>query len=127
MRRRRTVCLFGLSADPPTGAQGHVGIVRALQQLNEWDEIWVLPVYRHTFMVRYTRLMMCAGSLHAEWAFAGELLQTNYGTDHSVLSPCANNVYTRRRVNDWFPTHIGVRCATWRLRIWLRLFRRRRW
>jgi hypothetical protein len=51
-RRRRTVCLFGLSADPPTGAQGHVGIVRALQQLNEWDEIWVLPVYRHTFTVR---------------------------------------------------------------------------
>jgi hypothetical protein len=29
-----------------------VGIVRALQQLNEWDEIWVLPVYRHTFTVR---------------------------------------------------------------------------
>jgi hypothetical protein len=50
--RRRTVCLFGLSADPPTGAQGHVGIVRALQQMNEWDEIWVLPVYRHAFMVR---------------------------------------------------------------------------
>jgi nicotinic acid mononucleotide adenylyltransferase len=49
-RNRRTVCLFGLSADPPH--QGHVGIVQALQQRNEWDEIWVLPVYRHTFAVR---------------------------------------------------------------------------
>lgn len=48
---RRSVCLFGLSADPPTGQQGHLGIVQALQQLNEWDEIWVLPVYRHTYVV----------------------------------------------------------------------------
>lgn len=50
--RRRSVCLFGLSADPVTGNEGHVGIVKALQQHDEWDEIWVLPVYRHTFSVR---------------------------------------------------------------------------
>ena len=50
--RRRSVCLFGLSADPPTGMEGHLGIVRALQQQGEWDEVWVLPVYRHTFSVR---------------------------------------------------------------------------
>ena len=51
-QRRRSVCLFGLSADPPTGMEGHLGIVRALQQQGEWDEVWVLPVYRHTFSVR---------------------------------------------------------------------------
>lgn len=57
--RRRSVCLFGLSADPPTGIQGHVGIVQALQQQGEWDEVWVLPVYRHTFSVRAAVLSLC--------------------------------------------------------------------
>jgi hypothetical protein len=46
----RRVCLFGLSADPPTGHGGHVGIVRALR--TTFDDIRVLPVYRHTFRVR---------------------------------------------------------------------------
>lgn len=49
---KRKVCLFGLSADPPTNHQGHVGIIHALMQRNEWDEIWILPVYRHTYEVR---------------------------------------------------------------------------
>jgi hypothetical protein len=62
--------LFGLSADPPPGTGGHVGIVQALtqlrapaQQVNDdgdddngggefaFDEIRVLPVYRHTYAV----------------------------------------------------------------------------
>jgi hypothetical protein len=66
-RRCRNVCLFGLSADPPTGTGGHVGIVQALtllrapaQQQDDgddgvgyfaFDEIRVLPVYRHTYAV----------------------------------------------------------------------------
>lgn len=72
-RRCRNICLFGLSADPPTGTGGHVGIVHALtllrapapaaqQQLDDddddagvgcfaFDEIRVLPVYRHTYAV----------------------------------------------------------------------------
>ncbi|KAL7566910.1 hypothetical protein ACA910_008635 [Epithemia clementina (nom. ined.)] len=29
-RRRKNVCLFGISADPPTGTAGHVGIVQQL-------------------------------------------------------------------------------------------------
>jgi nicotinic acid mononucleotide adenylyltransferase len=52
MTFNKKICLFGLSADPPTGYGGHVGIVQALKQMGEWDEIWVLPVYRHTFAVR---------------------------------------------------------------------------
>jgi hypothetical protein len=102
-RRRRRVCLFGLSADPPTGVGGHYSIVQALCTLRRqvlprgtngtrdreaathefqstevapnslvhasvdgesesddvfplapymFDEVWVLPVYRHTFQVR---------------------------------------------------------------------------
>lgn len=108
-KTKKHVCLFGLSADPPTGVGGHAGIVRALRKLqcthsskttghddckNEddhdgcdcdgkdgmheddrqsslpkppshdnsavmepsrpyrFDEVWILPVYRHTFQVR---------------------------------------------------------------------------
>lgn len=63
----RKVCLFGLSADPPTGYGGHVGIVQALAALprnaaasklldskddnDAFDEIRVVPVYRHTYSV----------------------------------------------------------------------------
>ena len=51
MKRRRQVCLFGTSANPPTGDGGHKGIVKALSQTlgDRFDEIRVLPVYRHTF------------------------------------------------------------------------------
>lgn len=48
--RAKQVCLFGLSGDPPTGESGHVGIVKALSEL-DFDQIRVLPVYRHTFAV----------------------------------------------------------------------------
>ena len=45
----RSVCLFGLSANPPTGASGHQGIVRKLLSLEKFDEVWILPVYTHMF------------------------------------------------------------------------------
>lgn len=47
----RTVGLFGLSANPPTGAGGHLGLVRwALAQTHvPIDALWVVPVYRHVF------------------------------------------------------------------------------
>src|SRR5262245_39596359 len=56
----KTVLLFGLSADPPTGLEGHDGIVRwgaeslrfpAHETLPEApvDQVWVFPVYRHAF------------------------------------------------------------------------------
>lgn len=35
---RRRVCLFGLSADPPTGRGGHIGIVTYLSELDEFGE-----------------------------------------------------------------------------------------
>ena len=50
-KKRMKVCLFGLSADPPTGESGHVGIVKALSEMDEFDQVRVLPVYRHTFSV----------------------------------------------------------------------------
>lgn len=51
IKKIKKVCLFGLSGDPPTGESGHVGIVKALIALNVYDEIHILPVFRHTFPV----------------------------------------------------------------------------
>jgi nicotinic acid mononucleotide adenylyltransferase len=48
----RRVALFGLSANPPTGHSGHLGIVRFLVQTGLFDEIWVLPVYQHMFAAK---------------------------------------------------------------------------
>ena len=41
------VCVYGLSANPPTGEGGHATIVAHLRRM--FDEVWVLPVYRHAF------------------------------------------------------------------------------
>ena len=98
-KRPRSICLFGTSADPPTGIGGHRGIVVALSNLllpsagrqpvtgesgcstsvesNDadtsdssqqfrFDEIRVVPVYRHMFASKRgkqasydDRLQMC--------------------------------------------------------------------
>jgi nicotinate (nicotinamide) nucleotide adenylyltransferase len=54
MRRRvlsltmaREVLLFGLSANPPTGMQGHMGVVKYCR--DAYDEVWLLPVYQHIY------------------------------------------------------------------------------
>ncbi|KAL7694624.1 putative nicotinate/nicotinamide nucleotide adenylyltransferase [Plasmopara halstedii] len=41
------VLLFGLSANPPTGQRGHMGIVQHCRNL--YDEIWLMPVYQHIY------------------------------------------------------------------------------
>ena len=89
--KARKICLFGTSANPPTGQQGHGGIVRALSDLcmstainadasnigekgDEgslplcFDEIRVVPVYRHMFAVRLampTRTESLSGYFHS--------------------------------------------------------------
>ncbi|KAH7484337.1 hypothetical protein KRP22_005509 [Phytophthora ramorum] len=45
--RPREVLLFGLSANPPTGRAGHMGVVQHCLPL--YDEIWLLPVYQHIY------------------------------------------------------------------------------
>ena len=65
-KEKRKVCLFGLSANPPTGMGGHAGIVSYLSSMKSdvssstdedgrgqslFDEIRVLPVYKHMFSV----------------------------------------------------------------------------
>lgn len=57
VQKRKKVCLFGLSGDPPTGKGGHVGIVSALSNMSVFDEIRVLPVYQHNFSEKRNRLM----------------------------------------------------------------------
>lgn len=47
--KKKRVLLFGLSGNPPTGESGHRGIIQEIEQLNIFNEIWILPVYQHTF------------------------------------------------------------------------------
>jgi len=70
---KRKVCLFGLSANPPTGKGGHFSFISHLASLKRcdpdniqssstsnssasttdllFDEVRVLPVYKHMFSV----------------------------------------------------------------------------
>ncbi|KAG7352461.1 acetyltransferase GNAT domain containing protein [Nitzschia inconspicua] len=78
-RGPKRICLFGTSANPPTGSGGHVGVVQGLLDLTKednytllFDEVHVLPVYYHTFANKRQllapyghRVAMC------ELAFAG--------------------------------------------------------
>mmetsp|Transcript_16380 Transcript_16380/g.40005 ORF Transcript_16380/g.40005 Transcript_16380/m.40005 type:complete len:230 (-) Transcript_16380:1194-1883(-) len=54
--RKSKVCLFGTSANPPTGDGGHTGIVKALSRLEYFHEIRVIPVYRHNFSSKRNEL-----------------------------------------------------------------------
>ena len=54
--KKRRTCVFGSSANPPTGERGHVGIVRALAALPHFDEIRVVPVYNHPFSTKRKQL-----------------------------------------------------------------------
>ena len=47
MTSKKQVLLFGLSANPPTGKGGHLGIVEYFQ--SKYDEIWILPVFKHMY------------------------------------------------------------------------------
>jgi nicotinic acid mononucleotide adenylyltransferase len=69
---RRRVCLFGTSANPPTGEVGHVGIVKALSGMNRFDEIRVLPVYQHMFSAKRNQLLEYHHRIRmCELAFSG--------------------------------------------------------
>ncbi len=55
--RPKRICLFGTSANPPTGDSGHSGVIRALVELQRFDEVRILPVYRHTFSSKRHQLL----------------------------------------------------------------------
>lgn len=75
MTKTKNICLFGTSANPPTGREGHVGIVQALSGMKRdnndnnallFDEIQVVPVYSHPFAAKrallapfHHRVQMC--------------------------------------------------------------------
>lgn len=42
-----TIGLFGASLNPPTYIGGHFSIVQYFSKI--FGEVWVLPVYKHTF------------------------------------------------------------------------------
>ena len=92
-KRRRQVCLFGLSADPPTGESGHVGIVKTLSEMDEFDQVRVLPVYRHTFSVSGARVIVCVNKyIHR--------------ADTSLL-------FDRKSAIDLLPMKSACKCVYW--------------
>lgn len=69
---RKQIVLFGTSADPPTGEGGHVGIAKALSALEEFEQIRVVPVFRHNFADKRDRLLPFGDRMHmCELAFEG--------------------------------------------------------
>jgi nicotinic acid mononucleotide adenylyltransferase len=67
-----TVAFFGLSANPPTGLEGHLGVVRSLVQCGKFSEVWIVPVYVHVFSSKRNlesfedRCRMCKVSMDEE-------------------------------------------------------------
>jgi hypothetical protein len=114
-KRRRSVCLFGLSADPPTGHGGHAGIVLALLQLEQqdsslmvakaplFDEIRVLPVYRHTYAVS------CVCVCRPETNDMVSLSYSEYGIFY-IFTSCF--LALRRNVIVSSRSSIACKCAT---------------
>lgn len=70
----KEIAIFGLSANPPTGDEGHLGIVKFLIGTNLFSEVWVLPVYQHqftekkleTFEDRMTMCKLCMEPLSSD-------------------------------------------------------------
>lgn len=69
---RCKVAIMGMSANPPTGDAGHLGIVKYFVQTHLFSEIWVLPVYQHMFSEKKSlelydhRMEMCRISMEPE-------------------------------------------------------------
>lgn len=61
----RRVLLFGTSANPPTGATGHMGMLAHCRAALGFDEVWLVPVYQHIYSTKRQlapfadRLAMC--------------------------------------------------------------------
>lgn len=72
LTNHRNIGIFGLSANPPTGLGGHAGIVRHLVREKIFDEIWILPVYRHSYAAKSSlekfehRVQMCIMNFEPE-------------------------------------------------------------
>jgi len=77
----RRICLFGTSANPPTGKGGHVGLVEALVKSQIFDEVRILPVYQHTFSSKRNQLVDFSHRVAmCELAFSGIGASTNNNT-----------------------------------------------
>lgn len=56
MTTKRKIALFGLSANPPTGNSGHRGIIKSIYEKKLFDEIVIIPVYRHMFPEKHAAM-----------------------------------------------------------------------
>lgn len=83
----RRICLFGTSANPPTGKGGHVGLVDALVKSQKYDEVRILPVYQHTFSSKRNQLVEFSHRVAmCELAFSGIAAETQMSTNTNANS-----------------------------------------
>lgn len=99
--QKSKICLFGTSANPPTGDGGHTGIVRALSMLGVYDEIRVVPVYKHNFSSKrnslesfHHRLSMC------ELSFAT--------LERVIVSDIERTLFQRKTEGLYVPNDLSV-------------------
>lgn len=102
------IAIFGLSANPPTGNKGHVGLVKNLVNSKNFDEIWILPVYKHIFISKSfsTSSVSYEHRFHmAKLCFEGEsikeckvrvlTLERILSDNHLKISETTNQPYVR--------------------------------
>lgn len=103
--RPRRICLFGTSANPPTGREGHAGVVEALVRLRKFDEVRVLPVYRHTFSSKRHQLASFAHRVSMCELAMGDLAtqtkpQTAASPTTSSSTSSSNNAFAGAAEHD---------------------------
>jgi hypothetical protein len=115
MSAPRHVAVFGLSANPPTHACGHGGLVRVVAPLVDevrraacgmsllpaharaGCQLWVLPVFQHVVRVLDTERRVCEAEAQARRARAAGLLTRKQADDATLLRGAEGCRLRRRR------------------------------
>lgn len=90
------VCLFGTSANPPTGNGGHTGIVKALSKLDYFNEIRVIPVYKHNFLSKQNCLLA--------YRHRYKMCQISFGTIPKVTVSDAERTLFELKIESMYVT-----------------------
>lgn len=83
------ILIYGLSANPPTGIHGHLGICAYFAAL--FDQVWVLPVYQHIFSTK-------SHLIPFEHRFT--MCQRLFQPPHLNASTLSNQIYQTKYVLD---------------------------
>ena len=100
------IAIFGLASNPPT--LGHVHVVNSILALNKFEEVWVLPVYKHfhgktmiSFEHRVEMAILAFNDMPKVKVFPYEMeFSSNRDYDGSTISLLKQ--LRNREVNDYY-------------------------